>query len=157
MVTVSSASQRGDKVLATPVARKMAADLGVELKMIAGSGENGRIMKEDIMKAAASQDKRAVAPSLQVTMPTFNENDVTRVKISKLRKTIVNAMSVANAVIPMTTLMDEYDVHRLVETRERHKDAPKPKAFKLTYLAFIAKAVTLALREYPLLNSSFDT
>jgi pyruvate dehydrogenase E2 component (dihydrolipoamide acetyltransferase) len=156
MVTVSSASQRGDKVLATPVARKMAADLGVELKMIAGSGENGRIMKEDIMKAAASQDKRAVAPSLQVTMPTFNENDVTRVKISKLRKTIVNAMSVANAVIPMTTLMDEYDVHRLVETRERHKDAAKAQGVKLTYLAFIAKAVTLALREYPLLNSSFD-
>ena len=155
MVT-SSAEQASVKVLATPVARKMAADLGVDIKTIRGSGESGRVMKEDILKASEIKKPVASAPAMTVTMPSFSPDQVTRVKISKLRKAIVNSMSVANAIIPMTTLMDEFDVRKLVALRDTQKESAKVEGVKLTYLAFIAKAITLALREYPLLNSSYD-
>ncbi|MFA5235363.1 MAG: dihydrolipoamide acetyltransferase family protein [Bacilli bacterium] len=156
MASPTASAKISEKVLASPVARKLAADLGVDIKTVTGSGESGRVMKDDILKAAGTNNQAPVASSQAIAMPTFPDSDVTRVKISKLRKTIVNAMSVAAAVIPMTTLMDEYDVHRLVEVRERQKEAAKTQGVKLTYLAFFAKAVTLALRDYPLLNSSFD-
>ncbi len=144
------------KVLATPVARKMAADLGVDITTIIGSGEAGRIMKEDIRKALETKTTVGSTSSISVKMPTFNDQEVTRVKISKLRKTIVNAMSVANSIIPMTTLMDEFDVSALVSLRESQKEHMKAQGVKLTYLAYISKAITLALREYPIFNSSYD-
>ena len=146
------------KVLATPVARKMAADLGVDITKIKGSGESGRIMKEDILKVAESRKTTAATTTSMpvISMPSFIAQDVTRVKITKLRKAVVNAMSVANALIPMTTLMDEFDVSALVKLRESQKEAAKQQGVKLTYLPFIAKAITLALREYPIFNSSYD-
>jgi len=158
MVTTDQIDVAQTKVLATPVARKMAADLGVDITKIKGSGESGRIMKEDIIKAA---DTKKVAPTSVasapvIAMPSFNEQEVTRVKITKLRKAVVNAMSVANAIIPMTTLMDEFDVSALVKLREAQKDAVKLQGVKLTYLPFVAKAITMALREYPIFNSSYD-
>jgi len=156
----SPAEGASAKVLATPVARKMAADLGVDIIKIKGSGENGRVMKEDIRQAAETNRRPtatvAVAPAIAVSMPNFAPESVTRVKISKLRKTIVQAMSVSNAVIAATTLMDEFDVSKLVTIRENQKEAAKAQGVKLTYLAYIAKAMTMALREYPLLNSSYD-
>jgi pyruvate dehydrogenase E2 component (dihydrolipoamide acetyltransferase) len=154
MRNTASESQAGKKVLATPVARKMAADLGVDINAITGSGEAGRIMKEDIIKA--SQKKNTAPASIAVSMPKFSENTVTRVKISKLRKAVVNSMNVANTIIPMTTLMDEFDVRELVKIRQANKKDAEQQGIKLTYLSYIAKAVTLALREYPLLNSSYD-
>jgi len=154
MGTPSNNLQQTGKVLATPVARKMAADLGVDISKIQGSGDSGRIMKEDIVKA--SENKTPVKVSPQVTMPKFSENEVMRVKISKLRKAVVNAMNIANSIVPMTTLMDEFDISKLVSLRESQKEMARQQDIKLTYMAFIAKAVTLALREFPLLNSSFD-
>jgi pyruvate dehydrogenase E2 component (dihydrolipoamide acetyltransferase) len=111
-------------------------------------------MKEDIVKA--SENKTPVKVSPQVTMPKFSENEVMRVKISKLRKAVVNTMNIANSIVPMTTLMDEFDISKLVSLRESQKEMARQQDIKLTYMAFIAKAVTLALREFPLLNSSFD-
>jgi pyruvate dehydrogenase E2 component (dihydrolipoamide acetyltransferase) len=158
MMTDHQIDSSPTKVLATPVARKMAADLGVDITKVKGSGESGRVMKEDIIKAAESR-KSTTGGSVTapvISMPTFNEQEVTRVKITKLRKAVVNAMSVANAIIPMTTLMDEFDVSALVKLRDSQKEGAKQQGVKLTYLPFIAKAITLALREYPIFNSSYD-
>lgn len=150
------------KVLATPVARKMAADLGVDLTQIKGTGEQGRIMKDDILKASKSGGKAvssttsvASAP-VSVAMPTFAGDGIKRVKISKLRKAIVNAMTVSNQVIPATTLMVEFDVSKLVALRAAQKASLESKGVKLTYLPFVIKAVTMALKEFPVFNASYD-
>ena len=159
MVVEEETNQVTTKVLATPVARKLAADLGVDITKLKGSGPSGRVMKEDIVKASESKKSVAITNSNAtptIAMPTFNEQEITRVKITKLRKAIVNSMSVANALIPMTTLMDEFDVSALVKLRESQKETLKLQGVKLTYLPFIAKAITLALREYPIFNSSYD-
>lgn len=151
------------KVLATPVARKMAADLKVDISKLKGSGEHGRIMKADIQAAAnsttvstaTSQTTSSFAlPS--VSMPTLPKDGVKRVKISKLRQAIVKSMNTANLVIPSTTLMDEIDVTKLVEFRKSQKAKLEEKGIKLTYLPFIMKAVTMAIKDYPIFNASFD-
>jgi len=159
-VTVSTG-----KVLATPVARKMAADLKVVLSTLKGTGEHGRIMKADIQAAAKSGQANTVASSntqsstfaFQASaMPALPKDGVKRVKISKLRQAIVKAMNTANQVIPSTTLMDEIDVTKLVEFRKSQKAKLEEKGIKLTYLPFIVKAVTMAIKDYPIFNASFD-
>jgi pyruvate dehydrogenase E2 component (dihydrolipoamide acetyltransferase) len=149
------------KVLATPVARKMAADLKVDLSKLKGSGESGRVMKADIQAAAKVQG--STSPSLSTSasysapsMPALPKDGVKRVKISKLRQAIVKAMNTANLVIPSTTLMDEIDVTKLVEFRKSQKAKLEEKGIKLTFLPFIVKAVTMAIKDYPIFNASFD-
>jgi pyruvate dehydrogenase E2 component (dihydrolipoamide acetyltransferase) len=148
------------KVLATPVARKMAADLKVDLSKVKGTGESGRVMKADIQAAASKQGSTSVASTstafVAPSMPSLPKDGVRRVKISKLRQAIVKAMNTANVVIPATTLMDEIDVSKLVEFRKSQKDKLAEKGIKLTFLPFIVKAVTMAIKEYPLFNASFD-
>lgn len=149
------------KVLATPVARKMAADLKVDLSLLKGSGESGRVMKADIQAASKSQGSSSpsVASSTSFaapSMPALPKDGVKRVKISKLRQAIVKAMNTANLVIPSTTLMDEIDVTKLVEFRKSQKAKLEEKGIKLTFLPFIVKAVTMAIKDYPIFNASFD-
>jgi pyruvate dehydrogenase E2 component (dihydrolipoamide acetyltransferase) len=150
--------QPSGKVLATPVARKMAADLKVDLTKLKGTGERGRIMKADIQAAAKTQGSSAGATSsfTAPSMPALPKDGVKRVKISKLRQAIVKSMNTANLVIPSTTLMDEIDVSKLVEFRKSQKAKLEEKGIKLTYLPFIVKAVTMAIKEYPIFNASFD-
>ena len=156
-------SATAGKVLATPVARKMAADLGVNLSTLKGSGERGRVMKADILAAAKSSSPSstntavsASVPVASVAMPALPKDGVRRVKISKLRQAIAKSMNTANALIPSTTLMDEFDVSKLVEFRASQKDKLLEKGVKLTYLPFIVKAVTMAIQEFPIFNASFD-
>ena len=151
------------KVLATPVARKMAADLGVNLGTLKGTGDRGRIMKADILAAsqrspqASSSSVQAPAQTVaQPSMPSLPKDGVRRVKISKLRQAIAKAMNTANTLIPSTTLMDEFDVSKLVEFRASQKDKLLEKGVKLTYLPFIVKAVTMAIQDFPIFNASFD-
>ncbi len=145
------------KVLATPVARKMASDLGVDLNHIQGSGEHGRIMKDDIISASHGQGvSTSKVVKEAIKMDHFNEG-VTRVKISKLRKTIVNVMNNAHDFIVPTTLMDEYDITRLVKMRTEQKGIVEKQSIKLTYMAYIAKALAMTIKQFPLFNSSFDS
>ena len=157
--TSSTPVSNTGKVLATPVARKMAADLKVDLNTLKGTGDHGRIMKADIQSAAKSQGS-AVASTTSTfstpAMPALPKDGVKRVKISKLRQAIVKSMNTANLVIPSTTLMDEIDVSKLVEFRKSQKAKLEEKGVKLTYLPFIVKAVTMAIKDYPIFNASFD-
>jgi pyruvate dehydrogenase E2 component (dihydrolipoamide acetyltransferase) len=154
------------KVLATPVARQLAKDLGVDILKVKGSGENGRVMKEDIHKmASSSQSSQAPvkqgtpAPQVQVQAPKVTvtaTGDVEYVPITKLRKAIVRSMTLAKQIIPHTVLMDEVIVDKLVVLRDQVKTQAAAQDIKLTYMAFIMKAAVLALKKYPMFNASFD-
>ncbi|MFA5660086.1 MAG: dihydrolipoamide acetyltransferase family protein [Bacilli bacterium] len=143
------------RVLATPAARKVARDLGVDIQTVRGSGPSGRVMKADIEKVAIGAT--TVTTSVPV-MPVnvSRQGDVTIVPITKLRKSIVKAMTISKQVIPHTVLMDEVVIDDLVSLRDRAKVSASQKGIKLTYMAFIIKATTLALREFPMFNASFD-
>jgi pyruvate dehydrogenase E2 component (dihydrolipoamide acetyltransferase) len=148
----SSKTETIGKVLATPVARKLAKDLGVDITQVKGTGIQGRVMKEDIYhaKEVTSTKPQFDAPKLEFT------EAVERVKVSKLRKTIAKNMVLAKSIIPHTTSMDEFDVTDLVKFRKEHKEMARANNIHLTYLPFIIKAVVLTLKEYRILNSSYD-
>lgn len=151
----ASKTESDRKVLATPVARQMAKDLGVDILKVKGSGELGRVMKEDIQKAASqgqSKEQTYSAPKVSISV----QGEVEYVPITKLRKAIVKSMTLAKQIIPHTVLMDEVIVDKLVELRDKVKEQAAAQDIKLTYMAFIMKATVLALKKYPNFNASFD-
>ncbi len=157
-------SAKGKKVLATPVARKMAKDLGVDIQKIEGSGPQGRVMKADIQRAAdAGQSQSASKPQTEVAKPSVGgkhavpeTEGTTRVPMTMLRKTIAQNMTLSKFSIPHTAVMDEIDVSDLVAFRSRVKETAQAQGIKLTYLAFFIKAMIKGLKAYPYLNASLD-
>jgi pyruvate dehydrogenase E2 component (dihydrolipoamide acetyltransferase) len=156
------AETASSKALATPVARQLAKDLGVDINKVKGSGELGRVMKEDILKAASQSQKSTPevvvsTPSVQVPKVSVSATgDVEFVPISKLRKAIVKNMTLSKQIIPHTVLMDEVIVDKLVDLRDKVKAQAAAQNIKLTYMAFIMKAVVIALKKFPHFNASFD-
>jgi pyruvate dehydrogenase E2 component (dihydrolipoamide acetyltransferase) len=148
-------------VLATPVARKLAKDLGVDIKTVKGTGHSGRVMKADIYSAAEKKSPEqtsstSTVPSVSVSMPSFDASRTHREKISKLRETISKNMTISKTVIPHTTVMDEVNVEALVEFRQSNKKLAEEHGVHMTYMPLIIKALTKTLKEYPVFNSSFD-
>ncbi len=147
---------KNKKVLATPVARQMAKDLGVDITLVNGTGENGRVLKEDI-KNASGQNMQQNQSSYQLPkVKVSTQGNVELVKISNLRKAIVKGMTLSKQIIPHTVLMDEIVVDKLVELRQKVKTQAAAQDIKLTYMAFIMKATILALKKFPMFNASFD-
>jgi pyruvate dehydrogenase E2 component (dihydrolipoamide acetyltransferase) len=159
------------RIIAMPSVRKYAREKGVEITLVSGSGNKGRILKTDIDTflsggAAAPQAVSAPAPTAEVTnveeataapapIPQ-GEYPETREKMSGIRKMIAKAMVNSKHTAPHVTLMDEIDVTKLVTHRKKFKEVAAAKGIKLTFLPYIVKALTSALREFPALNTSLD-
>ena len=164
---VSEPTKATTKVLATPVARKMAKDLGVDISTVKGTGPQGRVMKADIQAAAdakassAGTSKPTSGASVnsghaypKTTVPELDRSE--RVPMTMLRKTIAANMSLSKFTIPHTAVMDEADVTELVSFRSEAKALATSEGVKLTYLAFFIKAVIAGLKTYKGLNASID-
>lgn len=152
--SVESTTDQKRKVLATPAARKLAKDLGVDITTITGTGPVGRVMKEDI-RQAAEKTVAAVEPSpVSAAAPAF-ETIEERIALTTLGKTVAKNMALSKQEIPHAAVMDEFDVTELVKFRRETKELAKQEGSKLTYMPFIIKAVTLTLKEFPLFNASF--
>ncbi|ADO83660.1 dihydrolipoamide acetyltransferase family protein [Ilyobacter polytropus] len=144
------------KVLATPVARKMAKDLGVDITLVKGSGTMGRVMKEDIKNFHSSDNKKKETNQNISALTSSQSGSIEEVELSGIRKTISKSMTLSKQIIPHTVLMDEFDVTSLVEFRKEAKQEALLQGVKLTYMPFIIKAVTIALKEFPLFNCVYD-
>lgn len=152
-------AEKTEKVLATPVARQMAKDLGVDISTVKGTGPNGRVMKEDIQKAKDdSIDKKVEkAPTKEfIDHVALDDEKYERIPLSKIRQTISDRMTQSRFTIPHTTAMDEIDITKLDEFRRKYKDILAEEDVNLTYLPFIAKAVIVALKRFPEFNSELD-
>lgn len=153
MSAAPTQAQASTKALATPAARKLARDLGVDINTVAGSGAHGRVMKEDIIAASGAASTQTVAaPKVSIS----KEGNVEVVPITKLRKAIVSAMTRSKQIIPHTVLINELEVDQLVELRQSLKNQELYADVKITYMPFIMKAVVKALQAFPIFNSSFD-
>jgi pyruvate dehydrogenase E2 component (dihydrolipoamide acetyltransferase) len=156
-------------VIAMPSVRKHARDNGVDIRLVAGSGKNGRIVKEDVdaflngggktaevaVESAAPQAEAPVAEAAAQVIPQ-GQYPETREKMSGIRKAIAKAMVNSKHTAPHVTLMDEVDVTKLVAHRKKFKEVAANKGIKLTFLPYVVKALTSALREFPALNTSLD-
>lgn len=135
------------KTLATPVARAMARGLGIDIHQVRGTGPGGRVTKQDIQNYRAPVPS---APSRDVSTEVEYE------PLSRIRKTIAKRMSAsAQNVVPMT-LFWEVEVSDLIALRARHKARAEAAGVHLTYLPFIVRAVTAALKAFPHFNSVLD-
>lgn len=156
------------RVIAMPSVRKFARENDVDIREVAGTGKNGRVLKEDIEafmngdqvseeKASTENEssKEEKAASKPV-VPTGEDFPETREKLSSIRKIIAKAMVNSKHTAPHVTLLDEVDVTELVAHRKKFKEIAAEKDIKLTYLPYIVKALVSTLREYPIINTSYD-
>jgi pyruvate dehydrogenase E2 component (dihydrolipoamide acetyltransferase) len=161
------------RIIAMPSVRKYAREKGVEIRQVSGSGKNGRIGKEDIdaflegggskpaktqTEAPQAEAKEEKAEQKAPAKQAVPEGDFpeTREKMSPMRKAIAKAMVNSKHTAPHVTLMDEVDVTKLVSHRKQFKGVAAEQGIKLTYLPYVVKALTSALKKYPVLNTSID-
>ncbi|WP_024563487.1 dihydrolipoamide acetyltransferase family protein [Candidatus Phytoplasma tritici] len=161
--TSAQTSLQTQKVLATPLVKSLAKELGLDLTTIKGTGANGKILKVDLQNAnnpLQTQTQPTTSFVQKQKTPTQNfaksSQETEIVKISRLRKAIAQKMVLSKGTIPETTLMDEVNITALVTLRKQAKDQAQLQGIKLTFMAFIMKAVTIALQEFPVFNASYD-
>ncbi|HEX5928253.1 MAG TPA: dihydrolipoamide acetyltransferase family protein [Solirubrobacterales bacterium] len=149
-----------DRVKASPVARRIAKEKGIDLSAIAGSGPGGRIVKKDVKEAASAAGEPAPteAPAEAATGPVSPETakgEVTVEEPSKLQSTIARRMSESKATAPHFYLEAEIDMSRAVEARARLKGAAGEGEVVPSFNDMIVKACALALREHPRANGAY--
>ena len=153
------------RIIAMPSVRKFARDNDVDIREVAGSGKNGRVIKEDIetfMSGGQTSTETVEAPekseSAAQEQPVSLEGDFpeTRSKMPSMRKLIAKAMVNSKHTAPHVTLLDEVDVTELVAHRNKFKHIAAEQDTKLTYLPYVVKALVSTLRKFPELNTSLD-
>jgi pyruvate dehydrogenase E2 component (dihydrolipoamide acetyltransferase) len=140
-------------VLALPAIRRLAEELGADLASLKGTGPEGRITEYDVRssKVTPKETRPRIVPKFDVY------GYVERRPIRGVRRTTAKRMVESLAKAAQVTAMDIIDVTELVALREREKVALKEaKGVHLTYMPFIIKAVVEALKETPIMNSSYD-
>ena len=148
----------------TPIVRKLASDLGVNLASVRGTGIGGRIRREDVEAAAkpAVASAAAVAPSTPSAPRTSSPVAAsplrgTTVTMSRLRKVIAARMVESLAVSAQLTTVIEVDVTKIARLRDRAKASFESReGVKLSFLPFFSVAVCEALKQHPVLNSSVE-
>ncbi|REA63238.1 dihydrolipoamide succinyltransferase [Dyadobacter luteus] len=146
---------------ASPVAAKILAEKGIDVKDVNGSGAGGRVMKDDALKAGskpAAPAKAASAPAAAAPAPAASGNRVQRrEKMSSLRKTIARRLVAVKNETAMLTTFNEVDMKPVMDLRSKFKDKFKEKhEVGLGFMSFFVKAVTVALKDFPGVNASID-
>ncbi|MGN4076989.1 dihydrolipoamide acetyltransferase family protein, partial [Burkholderia gladioli] len=148
------ARQPGERPLASPAVRKRAWDLGIELRFVRGSGEAGRILHEDL--DAWLQGSGGAAAPAGARAAYAERHDEEAVPVIGLRRKIAEKMQEAKRRIPHFSYVEEIDVTELetlrAELNRRHGETRG----KLTMLPFIARAMVVALRDFPQINARYD-
>lgn len=149
--TPSSAAFPGG-IKSTPVARRIAAELGVDLRQVNGSGPDGRIRKVDVETYQASP-KRAAPTQEPALVPTGP--DTTEMPTSRLRQIIGRRMSESKTTVPHFYITTEIDMDAALTLRKQINELLDGEE-KVTVNDLIVKAAALALREFPNLNASYN-
>ena len=173
------AGDGGDASYVTPLVRKLAAQYGIDLASLSGTGVGGRIRKQDVLDAAeaaaaaAAEARRAAEATARHAAPTtpaapaapaaparavdVSSKRGTTEPMSRLRKVIASRMVESLQVSAQLTTVIEVDMTRIARLRERAKASFEAReGVKLSYLPFIAAAVCEALKTHPTVNSSID-
>ena len=148
------------RVKASPVARRLAAEFGVDLSAVKGTGPNGRVTETDVRAAAksvvAGVDHADVKPATKAPAPV-KSGESTRVQLSGMRKIIAQRLVESLGPVPHFYLTIEIDAGPLMEAREELKSAGEgADAAKITVNDFVLKAAVMAAVKVPRVNASFD-
>jgi 2-oxoisovalerate dehydrogenase E2 component (dihydrolipoyl transacylase) len=148
-------SRAAARVATSPAIRRRAHEAGVDLTQLAGSGPNGRILREDFEAFVSSRS----GPKLVRSRPELvsNQPETEEIKVIGIRRVIAQRMSEAKRNIPHFAYVEEIDVTEL-ESLRRHLNSKLAKgAASLTYLPFIVSALIRVLRDFPQCNAQYDS
>lgn len=143
---------------ATPLVRKLAAEAGVDIATIKGTGPGGRVTREDVLaRAHTNGDPPAAGPgALEPGRPAAAGLGEERILVRGARRTIADKMVKSKFTIPHVTEWLQVDATELMRLRADLQRAPEARDVKLSPLPLIIKAMVVALRKHPVINSSFD-
>jgi pyruvate dehydrogenase E2 component (dihydrolipoamide acetyltransferase) len=144
-------------VLAKPPVRKLARDLGVDLAAIAGTGPLGSVTRDDVHRAAsAPAPTETVAARPAVAAAVFDASREQRIPIKGVRKLTAENMVASAFTAPHVTEFLTVDVTRSMKSLERLKSRPEFRDVRISPLLFVAKAVLLAVKRHPMVNSTWS-
>ena len=175
----SESSKAAGPVPATPATRRLARELGVDLRTVRGSGNGGRVTDDDVRAVATrpAAPDRGPAPGAPPStgareaaakplgrvglgppaLPNFEQwGPVERQPLSHLRRTIAERMALSAALIPHVTHFDRADITELDELIRRNLGLARERGVTLTLTSFLLRAAALALRDHPPFNASLD-
>ncbi|MCA0892456.1 2-oxoglutarate dehydrogenase complex dihydrolipoyllysine-residue succinyltransferase [Microbulbifer agarilyticus] len=146
----------GEKI-AMPSAKKMAAEKGVDLAGVEGTGKGGRVLKEDVMKAGTAPAASAPAAAAQVEVAA-GERVEKRVPMTRMRKRIAERLLDASQSTAMLTTFNEVNMKPIMDLRKNYKDLFEKthNGTRLGFMGFFVKAAVEALKRYSAVNASID-
>ncbi len=152
-----------DFIPASPAVRRIAREIGLDLRRVKGSGKNGRILIEDLdpyIEEYVRKRAGQMGPGVGVAAPELPDfaqwGPIRRVKVDSIRRKIAEHLSQAWLTIPHVHQFHEADITDLLALQKRHRERVKQLGAPLTLTPFLMKAVVMALKEFPEFNASFD-
>ncbi len=152
-----------ERIIASPAARKLAREKGIDLNQVASQDPLGRVRKQDVESYSPEQqksvDKQAEKPKTAQPAKTDNENNdrVERIKMSRRRQTIANRLVEVQQTAAMLTTFNEVDMTAVMELRKKWKDRfYEENDVRLGFMSFFTKAVVAALKKTPYLNAEIQ-
>ena len=144
-------SNESDRIKASPLAKKLASEKGVDISMVKGSGDGGRIIKEDIENFKHSEN----IPTKEVKLPEiYSKESYEEIPVSQMRKTISKRLAESKFSAPHFYLTMEIDMDNCVEGRNKINETSD---VKISFNDIIIKAAADSLRKHPMVNASFLT
>lgn len=139
---------------AMPAAAKLAAETGVDVNALQGSGRDGRVLKEDVQNAAA---KPAAAPAVAPAPVPAGARPEQRVPMSRLRARVAERLLASQQENAILTTFNEVNMKPIMDLRAKYKEKfEKEHGTKLGFMSFFVKAAVAALKKYPVVNASVD-
>lgn len=147
------AAASGERVKASPLAKKIAEEKGVDIRQVSGSGEGGRVVKRDIENfVPAVAPSAAVASAAGATVPALGQESFREEKVSQMRKTIAKRLAESKFGAPHFYLTMEINMDKAIEAR---KSMNEVSPVKISFNDMVIKATAVALRQHPKVNSSW--
>lgn len=164
----AAAAGAGERVVASPLAKRMAADLGVDLAKVHGTGPNGRVVQKDIEDAAAAakqggakpvaageQPEKKPAPAVTFAPKVLSgQNQV--VPLTKMRVTIAQRLQASKQGLPHFYETIDIDCENVLALRGRLNAVLEKEGVRLSLADFVAKALVGAMQQHPVVNATFD-
>ncbi|MFJ2327135.1 MULTISPECIES: dihydrolipoamide acetyltransferase family protein [Pseudomonas] len=147
------AREADERPLASPAVRKHALDLGIQLRLVRGSGPAGRVLHEDLEAYLAQGQSNASAP---VAAAYAQRNDEEQIQVIGMRRKIAQRMQDATQRAAHFSYVEEIDVTAIEELRTHLNEKHGASRGKLTLLPFLVRALVVALRDFPQMNARYD-
>ena len=150
------AKENSGKALASPAVRRLARELDVDLMQVAGSGDKGRVLKDDLMDVSFSavQPVTSVNKSDLATQITLGGKRVEPIR--GIRAAMAKHMMHSVFTVPHFSVSEEIQLDKLIETRSQLKGVFEKEGVKLSFMPFFIKAMSLALEQFPIINSQVN-